>query len=75
MQTEINSVTNVGLCQVRACANDATHEISWPTGVIKMVCGTHKTEVENHTFQDVRDRFGSTVPPRRQSRPRTRVPQ
>jgi hypothetical protein len=64
MQTRSNPVKNIGKCDVRGCPNTVTHEISWPAAVIKKVCSTHKDELEDRTFNDVREKFGGVAPPR-----------
>jgi hypothetical protein len=49
-----------GICQVLGCSNPAKYRASWAQGiVIKLVCTTHKTEVEGKLFGELRISFAS----------------
>lgn len=43
-----------GVCEVLDCASPATYRASWVQGVvIRLVCNTHKAEVEGKLFGDL----------------------
>jgi hypothetical protein len=43
-----------GVCEVLDCSNPAAYRASWVQGVIiRLVCSTHKAEVEGRLFGDL----------------------
>jgi hypothetical protein len=43
-----------GICEVLGCSNPAKYRASWVQGiVIKLVCTTHKAEVEGKLFGEL----------------------
>jgi hypothetical protein len=43
-----------GICEVRGCSNPANYRASWAQGiVIKLMCTTHKAEVEGKLFAEL----------------------
>ena len=51
-----------GICEVLGCSEPAKYRASWAHGVIiKLVCTTHKAEVEGKLFEGLKpSTFGST---------------
>jgi hypothetical protein len=55
-----------GICEVQGCSNPAKYRASWAQGiVIKLVCTTHKAEVEGKLFGELSP---STFRSKRQAR-------
>ncbi len=47
-----------GTCEVLGCSNPATHRAWWAQGVIiRLVCYTHKAEVEGKPFEELGTSF------------------
>jgi hypothetical protein len=47
-----------GICEVQNCSSPAKYRASWAQGVIvRLVCTTHKPEVEGKLFGDLNSSF------------------
>jgi hypothetical protein len=53
-----------GMCEALGCSNPAKYRASWAQGiVIKLVCTTHKAEIEGKLFEELKpSTFGSKRP-------------
>ena len=48
-----------GICEVLDCSSPAKYRVSWAQGVIiRLVCPTHKAQVEGNPFEELLPTFG-----------------
>jgi hypothetical protein len=48
-----------GICEVLDCSSPAKYRVSWAQGVIiRLVCPTHKAQVEGTLFEELLPTFG-----------------